>query len=129
MLSVHQLAASYGPAQVLFDVSLSVDAGEVVTLIGRNGMGKTTTIRTVMGLMPARGGSATFDGKSLLGLAPFRVAQACLGLVPEGRQIFPTLTVEENLIATAASRFGPARWTTSSVYTLFPSLAERRRNI
>ncbi|HVG50593.1 MAG TPA: ABC transporter ATP-binding protein [Xanthobacteraceae bacterium] len=129
MLTVHQLAASYGPAQVLFDVSFNVDAGEVVTLIGRNGMGKTTTIKTLMGLLPAGGGTATFDGQSLLGLPPYRIAQAGLGLVPEGRQIFPTLTVDENLIATAAARFGPARWTTSAIYSLFPSLAERRRNM
>jgi branched-chain amino acid transport system ATP-binding protein len=128
MLTVEKLAASYGPAQVLFDVSLSVDAGEVVTLIGRNGMGKTTTIKSLMGLLPARG-RATFDGQPLLGLPPYRIAQAGLGLVPEGRQVFPTLTVEENLIATAAARFGPARWTTSSIYSLFPSLEARRRNM
>jgi branched-chain amino acid transport system ATP-binding protein len=129
MLRIQNLAAAYGHAQVLFDVTFSVDPGEVVTLIGRNGMGKTTTIRTLMGLLPARGGVATFDGQSLLGLPPFRIAQAGLGLVPEGRQIFPTLTVEENLVATAAARFGAPRWTAKSIYTLFPALAERRRNM
>src|SRR3984893_2630548 len=122
MLVVEKLAASYGLAQVLFDVSFSVGAGEVVTLLGRNGMGKTTTIRTVMGLVRARGGSATFDGRALIGLAPFVIAQAGLGLVPEGRQIFPTLTVEENLGARAASRFGPARWRLRDMYEMFPSL-------
>ncbi len=129
MLTVEHLAARYGPAQVLFDVSLAVDAGEVVTLIGRNGMGKTTTIRVVMGLVRAAGGSARFDGRSLIGEPPYRIAQAGLGLVPEGRQIFPTLTVEENLVATAAARFGPARWRLRDVYGFFPRLAERRRNM
>jgi branched-chain amino acid transport system ATP-binding protein len=82
-----------------------------------------------MGLMPARGGSATFDGQPLTGLPPYRIAQAGLGLVPEGRQIFPTLSVEENLVATAASRFGAPRWTVETVYSMFPSLRERRRNM
>jgi len=129
MLVVEKLAASYGPAQVLFDVTFAIGAGEVVTLLGRNGMGKTTTIRTLMGLVPARDGAATFDGRALIGLAPFAIAQAGLGLVPEGRQIFPTLTVEENLVATAAARFGAAQWTLPTVYALFPKLAERRRNL
>jgi len=128
MLLVHQLAAAYGPAQVLFDVSFSVAGGEVVTLLGRNGMGKTTTIRTLMGLVRAGGGSVIFDGRTLIGLPPFAIAQAGLGLVPEGRQIFPTLTVEENLVATAAARFGAPRWTLDRVYAFFPMLAERRRN-
>jgi branched-chain amino acid transport system ATP-binding protein len=129
MLSVRNLASGYGPAQVLFDISFEVASGEVVTLLGRNGMGKTTTILTLMGLVQARGGAASFDGKALIGLPPFRVAQAGLGLVPEGRQIFPALTVEENLVATAAARFGAPRWTIERIYTLFPKLAERRRNM
>jgi branched-chain amino acid transport system ATP-binding protein len=129
MLKLEHLAAGYGPAQVLFDVSLAVDQGEVVTLIGRNGMGKTTTIRVLMGLLRARGGSAQFDGREMIGLPPYRIAQAGLGLVPEGRQIFPTLTVEENLVATAASRFGAPRWTLRDVYGVFPRLAERRRHM
>ena len=128
MLTVDKLQAGYGPAQVLFDVSFSLGAGQVVTLLGRNGMGKTTTIRTLMGLIPARGGSATFDGVRLTALPPYRIAQCGLGLVPEGRMIFPTLSVEENLIATAAARFGAARWTLPRVYDLFPRLAERRTN-
>jgi branched-chain amino acid transport system ATP-binding protein len=129
MLVVQDLTASYGAAQVLFGMTFSVGAGEVVTLIGRNGMGKTTTIRTLMGLVAAHGGSATFEGRTLIGRPAYRIAQAGLGLVPEGRQIFPTLSVEENLVATAASRFGDARWTTERVYAMFPRLAERRRNM
>src|SRR5215472_12876437 len=129
MLTVDSLAAAYGPAQVLFDVSFGVGTGEVITLLGRNGMGKTTTIRTLMGLLPARSGRVVFDGLLLAGLPPYRIAQAGLGLVPEGREIFPTLTVEENLVATAAARFGAARWTLTRVYELFPRLAERRANM
>jgi len=129
MLTVERLAASYGPAQVLFDISFSVGSGEVVTLIGRNGMGKTTTIFALMGLLPAEAGSATFDGLSLIGLPSFSIAQAGLGLVPEGRQVFSTLTVEENLVATSAARFGAARWTLDRVYNFFPALAERRSHI
>ena len=128
MLSVEHLQAAYGPAQVLFDITFRIGAGEVVALLGRNGMGKTTTIRTIMGLLPACGGSTFFEGLSLLGLPPYRIAQAGLGLVPEGRQIFPTLTVEENLIATAASRFA-LRWTVDRVYDLFPQLVQRRRHL
>ena len=128
MLSVEHLQAAYGPAQVLFDITFRIGAGEVVALLGRNGMGKTTTIRTIMGLLPACGGSAVFESVSLLGLPPYRIAQAGLGLVPEGRQIFPTLTVEENLIATAASRFA-LRWTLDRVYDLFPQLVQRRSHM
>jgi len=129
MLSVERLAASYGPAQVLFNISFSVGEGEVVTLIGRNGMGKTTTIFALMGLLPPENGTATFNGLSLIGLPPYRIAQAGLGLVPEGRQIFPTLTVEENLIATGATRFGAKQWTLDRVYSFFPALAERRSHM
>jgi branched-chain amino acid transport system ATP-binding protein len=129
MLSVEHLQAAYGPAQVLFDISLRVGAGEVVTLLGHNGMGKTTTIRTIMGLLPACGGTAVFEGLSLIGLPSYRIAQAGLGLVPEGRQIFASLSVEENLIATAASRFARPRWTRERVYDFFPPLAERRRHM
>jgi branched-chain amino acid transport system ATP-binding protein len=128
MLTVDHLQAAYGPAQVLFDICLRVGPGEVITLLGRNGMGKTTTIRTIMGLLPACGGSADLEGLSLIGLPPYRIAQAGLGLVPEGRQIFPSLTVEENLIATAALRFA-SRWTLERVYDFFPQLAERRRHM
>ena len=113
---------------MLFDICLRVGRGEVVTLLGRNGMGKTTTIRTLIGLLPACGGSADFEGLSLIGLPPYRIAQAGLGLVPEGRQIFATLSVEENLIVTAASR-SASRWTLERVYDFFPQLAERRRHM
>ena len=129
MLSVRQLQASYGAAQVLFDISLDVGAGEVVTLLGRNGMGKTTTVRSIMGLLRPRGGEVRFDGAVVTGVAPYRIAQTGIGLVPEGRQIFPTLTVEENLIATASNRTGSRRWTLDAVYDLFPRLKERRSNL
>jgi branched-chain amino acid transport system ATP-binding protein len=129
VLTVETLKAAYGAAQVLFDVSFSVGDGEMVTLLGRNGMGKTTTISTIMGLLPVAGGRIAFDGAELNGLPPHRIAQTGLGLVPEGRQIFPTLNVEENLIATAAARFGAPRWQLKDVYQMFPNLAERRRNM
>jgi branched-chain amino acid transport system ATP-binding protein len=129
MLSVRQLQASYGAAQVLFDISLDVGAGEVVTLLGRNGMGKTTTVRSIMGLLRPRGGEVRFDGAVVTGFAPYRIAQTGIGLVPEGRQIFPTLTVEENLVATASNRTGAGRWTLDAVYDLFPRLKERRSNL
>jgi len=128
MLSVRHLQAGYGAAQVLFDISLEVGPGEVVTLLGRNGMGKTTTIRSIMGLLRPLGGEVRFEGTVVTGQAPYRVAQTGIGLVPEGRQIFPTLTVEENLVATSATRTGH-RWTLGSVYDLFPRLKERRSNL
>jgi branched-chain amino acid transport system ATP-binding protein len=127
MLVVEGLQAAYGSSQVLFDVSFSVGTGEVTTLLGRNGMGKTTTVKTIFGLIPAKEGSIKFDEKMLIGQPPYRIAQAGLGLVPEGRQIFPTLSVEENLVATSASRNGPPAWTLERVYELFPSLAARRK--
>ncbi|MBN9435903.1 ABC transporter ATP-binding protein [Bosea sp. (in: a-proteobacteria)] len=128
MLTVENLDAGYGEAQILFGVDLAVGAGEVVTLLGRNGMGKTTTIRSIMGLIRPKAGRVSFGGVDLTGSAPFRLAQAGIGLVPEGRQIFPTLSVEENLIATAASRFGQPRWTLERVYAFLPRLRERRAN-
>jgi branched-chain amino acid transport system ATP-binding protein len=129
MLSVKNLQAAYGIAQVLFDISFEIRSGEVVTLLGRNGMGKTTTVKSIMGLLRPRGGEVRFDGAPVTGLPPFRVAQHGIGLVPEGRQIFPTLTVEENLVATAAARGGSRRWTLEGVYELFPRLRERRGNL
>jgi branched-chain amino acid transport system ATP-binding protein len=129
MLTVSNLQAGYGAAQVLFDVSLGIAAGEVVTLLGRNGMGKTTTVKAIMGLLPPSGGSVRFGTTALLGLPPYRIAQCGIGLVPEGRQIFPTLSVEENLVATAASRHGTALWTLAGIYQLFPRLKERRGNL
>ena len=129
MLRVEGIESAYGDSQILFGVDLAVDHGEVLALLGRNGMGKTTTIRSIFGLLKPLRGRVTFDGADLTSRPPYVIAQAGLGLVPEGRQIFPTLTVEENLIATAAARFGPARWTLPNVYALFPRLAERRRNL
>jgi branched-chain amino acid transport system ATP-binding protein len=126
VLTVSNLAAAYGASQVLFDVSFDIRDGEVVTLLGRNGMGKTTTVRTVMGLLAARGGDVQFDGARIAGLAPERIARMGAGLVPEGRQVFPNLTVRENLIATAANRLKRAQpWTLQTVYDLFPKLGER----
>ena len=129
LLSVRGLQAGYGGSQVLFGVDLDVGLGEVVSLLGRNGMGKTTTVLSIMGLLPTRAGEIRFAGQPLTRQPPFRIAQAGIGLVPEGRQVFPTLTVEENLIATASNRGGQAApWTLERVYGLFPRLAERRRN-
>jgi branched-chain amino acid transport system ATP-binding protein len=128
MLAVERLRAGYGPTPVLFDIGFTVAAGEVVTLLGRNGMGKTTTIRAVMGLVQVSGGEMRFEGRSLVALPSYRIAQCGLGLVPEGRQVFPTLTVRENLVATASTRFG-ARWTLDRVYALLPRLAERRSHL
>ena len=128
MLVVENLQAGYGEAQILFGVDLTVGEGEVVTLLGRNGMGTTTTIRAIMGLLPPKAGRVTFAGEDLAGSPPFKIARAGIGLVPEGRQIFPTLTVEENLIATAASRRGKPRWDIGRIYAFFPRLKERRAN-
>ena len=129
MLRVEALETAYGDSQILFGIDLAVDRGEVIALLGRNGMGKTTTVRSIFGMVKPLRGRITFNGADLTGRPPYVIAQSGLGLVPEGRQIFPTLTVEENLIATAASRFGPARWTLRNIYELFPRLAERKRNL
>ena len=129
MLKVEGLQAGYGPAKVLFDISPAVEPGEVVTLLGRNGMGKTTTIRSIMGLLRPTAGAVSFEGRSIFCRPPYRIAQAGIGLVPEGRQVFPTLRVEENLIATSATRDGRARWNLREIYGLFPRLEERRSNL
>ena len=130
MLVVDSIETSYGVSQVLFGVSLEVGAGQVVTLLGRNGMGKTTTVRSIMGITPPRGGAISFDGRPIHGLPPYRVAQAGLGLVPEGRQVFPNLTVRENLLATAADRSASATpWRVDAVFELFPQLAARARSL
>jgi len=129
MLVVEAIETAYGASQVLFGVSFRINEGEVVTLLGRNGMGKTTTIRSIMGIVPTRSGAITLDGTPLSGLPSYRVAQRGLGLVPEGRQVFPNLTVLENLVATAANRTGRSDpWTLERVFGFFPQLAERRRN-
>jgi len=128
LLELAGVEAAYGDSRVLFGVDLAVGAGEVVSLLGRNGMGKTTTIRAVLGLTPPNAGRIAFAGAELTGAPPHRAARAGIGLVPEGRQIFPTLSVEENLLATAADRRGRrGPWTLERVYSLFPRLAERRR--
>ena len=130
MLRLEGLEAAYGVSQVLFGITLGVDAGQMVTLLGRNGMGKTTTVRAVMGIVPLRAGRVHFEGRPLHGLPPHRVAQAGLGLVPEGRQVFPNLTVRENLVATAANRRGvPEPWTVERVFGLLPQLAARARSL
>ena len=129
MLVVDTLRASYGHTPVLFGVSFTIGSGEVVALLGRNGMGKTTTIRAIMGLLHATGGGVTFDGRPLVDLPSYRIAQAGLGLVPEGREVFTNLTVDENLFATSAARFGKPRWTLETVYAFFPKLAERRGHL
>ncbi len=128
MLTLEAVVAGYGESQVLNGISFGVGAAQVVTLLGRNGMGKTTTVRAIMGLIQPSAGYIRFDGQDITGAAPYRIAQRGIGLVPEGRQIFPTLSVEENLVATAANRAGgAARWDLTAIYALFPRLAERRR--
>jgi branched-chain amino acid transport system ATP-binding protein len=130
LLEVDGLETAYGTSQVLFGVNLAIAPGEVTTLLGRNGMGKTTTVRSVLGLTPSRSGQVRFLGHRIDGLAPDRIARMGLAVVPEGRQIFPNLSVQENLVAFAARRNDSASpWTLERVYDLFPRLAERRRNM
>lgn len=125
-LELQGVETYYGPSQVLFGVDLIIQPGEVATLMGRNGMGKTTTVRSIMGLTRAARGRIQFDGHDIQALPAHRVAQRGIGYVPEGRQVFPNLTVQENLVATAANRFSsPEPWTVERVMTLFPRLAER----
>src|SRR5450759_4744175 len=117
ILDVAEIETCYGLSQVLYGVSLTIAPGEMVTLMGRNGMGKTTTVRSIMGLTPARAGAIRFMGQEIRGLPPYKIAQFGVGLVPEGRQIFPNLSVLENLIATAATRAGDGEaWTLAKVY-------------
>jgi branched-chain amino acid transport system ATP-binding protein len=125
LLECRDIETAYGRSQVLFGVSLDVGASQVVSLLGRNGMGKTTTVKSIMGLCAPRAGSIQFDGKPVRGLPSYRIAQAGIGLVPEGRQVFPNLTVRENLVATA--KRGGA-WTLERVFGLFPQLRERQAN-
>ena len=124
ILALAEIETCYGLSQVLFGVSLSIAPGEMVTLMGRNGMGKTTTVRSIMGLTPARAGTIKFLGGDIRGLPSYKIAKLGIGLVPEGRQIFPNLSVRENLLATAVPRDGGA-WTLEKVHDLFPRLAER----
>jgi branched-chain amino acid transport system ATP-binding protein len=130
LLEVDGIETCYGLSQVLFGLSLSVRSGEMVAMMGRNGMGKTTTIRSIMGLTPARAGAIRFSGQEVRTLPSFRIAQLGIGLVPEGRQIFPNLTVRENLVAAAGNRLGaPDPWTLERIHVLFPRLAERGANM
>lgn len=129
LLDVSDIQASYGHAQALFGVSFHVNEGEVVTLLGRNGMGRSTTIKCLFGLLPTRSGNMRFAGQSIDGLPSHRIARLGLGLVPEGRQVFANLSVEENLIATARGNQGKQAWTLERVYTFFPRLKERRANL
>jgi len=129
LLEVRQLRASYGAGEVLSDVNLEIGPGEFATLLGRNGMGKTTTVRAILGLTPPQGGEIRFGGERIDGWKPDRIARAGIGLVPEGRQIFPNLTVRENLTAFAARRGQAARpWTLERVLELFPQVARRLRH-
>lgn len=127
MLALESVDAGYDSSQVLFGMILSVAAHEVVSLIGRNGMGKSTTVRAIMGLLPARRGRVVFDGRDLAGHAPNRIARMGIGLVPEGRRVFGSLSVEENLLATARPALaGTPGWSIDRVHALFPRLRERR---
>lgn len=126
-LQVQNLSGGYGANQVLFDVNLSIGEGEVVCLIGRNGMGKTTTIQSVLGLLPKKGGRVTFGGVDITDASADRIARLGIGLVPEGRHIFPNLSLHENLVATAANRSSASSpWTIERIHELFPKLHERR---
>jgi branched-chain amino acid transport system ATP-binding protein len=130
LLDVDGIETCYGLSQVLFGLSLSVRSGAMVSLMGRNGMGKTTTIRSIMGLTPARAGAIRFASQEVRRLPSFRIAQLGIGLVPEGRQIFPNLTVRENLVAASGNRLGADDpWTIEKIHTLFPRLSERGGNM
>ena len=130
LLCVENLETAYGESQVLFDVSFNIAQGEVATLLGRNGMGKTTTVRTLCGLLPCCTGRIRLGSTDVSGLSPDTIARLGIGLVPEGRQVFPNLTVKEHLVAFAANRFGSADpWTWQKVFAFFPQLAERQHNL
>ena len=130
LLRVQGLAAGYGASQVLFGVDFAIEAGTVSTLLGRNGMGKTTTIRALLGLLPVRGGEVRFNGERITGAATDAIARRGIALVPEGRQVFPNLTVRENLTAFAANRSGRAEpWTLQRVFDFFPALQARADNL
>jgi branched-chain amino acid transport system ATP-binding protein len=128
LLRIEKLTAGYGASQVLFGVDLQLQKGELITLLGRNGMGKSTLVKCLTGLLKPTGGSIAFNGQNITGIPAHRIGQAGMGLVPEGRQVFPTLTVEENLIATCSTKnAGSSPWTIPRVYTLFPRLQERTK--
>ncbi|CAB3676778.1 MAG: ABC transporter ATP-binding protein [Achromobacter sp.] len=130
LLSLRGVTAHYGASQALFGIDLDIAPGEFVTLLGRNGMGKSTTVKAVMGLNPASRGAISFDGADISRLPSYKVAQCGIGLVPEGRHVFPNLSVRENLVATAHNRQGAAQpWTLERVYALFPRLSERAKHL
>jgi branched-chain amino acid transport system ATP-binding protein len=130
LLEVSNLETAYGASQVLFGISLQIEEGQAVSLLGRNGMGKTTTVRSIMGLTRARSGRISFQGRGIEREAPDRIARLGIALVPEGRQIFPNLTVRENLVAFAGNRSGRKDpWTPEKVLEFFPRLAERQGNM
>jgi branched-chain amino acid transport system ATP-binding protein len=130
LLRVRDVETFYGPSQALFGLSFEVNERECVTLIGRNGMGKSTTVKTVMGLVDAKAGDVSLSGERIDGKPPYRIARSGIGLVPEGRRIFPNLTIRENLVATAANRRRVSQpWTLERVYEIFPRLSERERNL
>ncbi len=130
LLELHGVETFYGASQALFGIDLAVAAGEFATLMGRNGMGKTTTVHSIMGITPIAAGRILFNGAAIHGLAPHRIARAGIGLAPEGRQVFPTLTVRENLVATQADRLGHERpWTVERVYAMFPELELRKTSL
>ena len=130
LLQIEDLQAAYGRSQVLFGVNLEVQSGTVVSLLGRNGMGKTTTIRSILGMTPASSGKVRFSGQEVQQWPTYRISRLGIGLVPEGRQIFPLLTVRENLFATAANRHNlSGAWDLEKVYELFPILEERKNQL
>jgi len=130
LLQVENLETAYGASQVLFKIDLHVREGEMVTLLGRNGMGKTTTVRSILGLTRARGGTIRFRGRRIEREAPDRIARAGIALVPEGRQIFPNLSVREHLVAFAGNRSGRKDpWTPDKVLDLFENLRRRKEHM
>lgn len=130
LFSLKGICARYGLSQVLFDISITIDEGQCVSLLGRNGMGKSSAIKCITGLLPPSSGEIMFGGNTITGWTPYRIARIGMGLVPEGRHVFPNLTVRENLIATAANRANvPNPWTLGRIYKLFPRLEERSRNL
>lgn len=129
MLNVEHITAGYGNSQVLFDMNFSVGEGQAVSLLGRNGMGKSTTISTLMGLLPTWKGQVLYEGQNIAKLAPYKVSRLGISLVPEGRRIFPSLSVHENLVATARNRGNRGHWTLNHVIELFPRLGERRKQL
>ena len=130
LLKVTDVESFYGPSQALFGVTFDVARGEVVTLIGRNGMGKSTTVKSIMGMIVPKRGSIVLDGENIVGRPSYGIARLGVGLVPEGRHVFPNLTVRENLVATASDRRKSANaWTLERVYDMFPRLKERDRNL